>query len=260
MSKSCTSKLEWWTWNLGPAVGDWLVSRRPNNEQLGWDVLTLKEEESVVVNLLHPAVQVEERGDVLAAPRGVDDVARLEVEPRGVELERLRKVGHAAAKVTELVHRRGRLLEALRLVDGAVLVGGEVVLELGQAGPALNQLLAVDEVEGEVVDGVAEGDALAAAGGVEVLDGRCLGQRPRGQLQVRQRLDHEGGAAELVGRALARAVDERVHAVALVEDGVAPVLGHGHAEVGEELPRHVEVGMAVVDVCDAHELDLGGLL
>ena len=213
-----------------------------------------------MVNLLHPAVQVEERRDVLPAARRVDDVARLQVEPRGIELERLRKVGHAAAKVPQLMHRRGRLLEALRLVHRAMLVLREVVVQLGEARPTLNQLLAKDEVEGEAVDGVAEGDALAAAGGVEVLDSGRVGQRPRGELQVGQRLDHEGGAAELVGRPRARAVHERVRAVALEEDGVAAVLGHGHAEVGEELARHVEVGMAVVDVCDAHQLDLGVLL
>lgn len=88
-------------------------------------------EPSVMIDLFHPSVQMKESRDVL--PVGlVDDVARLEVEPSGVELERLGKVGHATPNMAQLVNGRWCLLEPLCLVDGPMLVLGEVVLQLGQ--------------------------------------------------------------------------------------------------------------------------------
>ena len=59
---------------------------------------------------------------------------------------------------------------------------------------------------------------------------------------------------------LGGAVDEWVGAIALEEDGVAPVFGDGEAKVEQELACLVEVGMCVVHVCDAHEFDFGRLL
>lgn len=89
---------------------------------------TLEEEEAVVVDKLGSTVKMEESGDIRPV-LVIDDlrvscqrlrplchihllstyIARLEVEPRGVELECLREVGHARAKVAELVDGRRTL-------------------------------------------------------------------------------------------------------------------------------------------------------
>jgi adenylosuccinate synthase len=89
--------------------------------------LTFKEEERVMIHLLHPSVQMQEGRDILALGI-VDHIARLEVEASCVELERLGKVCDAAPEMAQLVHRCRALFEALRLVDGTVLRFGIVVL------------------------------------------------------------------------------------------------------------------------------------
>lgn len=137
-----------------------------------------------------------------------------------------------------------------------------VDLEDGKVGvPRLDGGLAVDEVEGEAVDGVVKGDGLAAAGGLEVVDVGGLGrsgQRLGGEDEVLLGRDGEGGAAEL---GLVRGLegeDEGLGAVAAEVGRLADGLGLLEAKVVHEGLGVVDLFVLVEDVGDAHQLDLLG--
>jgi len=184
----------------------------------------LKEEKAMMIHLLPAPIQMQKRSHI--PPRVIEhQLTSLEVKPGRVELIRLREVGHAGAKMAQLMHRRGALLEALRAVHAALLRARVVVGQLWRVAAVRDGGLAEDQVEGEVVDGVGEGDAFAAAGGFfEVVDRSCVREGLGREFEVREAVDGEGGAAEGVFGPFYGAVDEGLGAVAFVEDFVR-VLG-----------------------------------
>lgn len=103
----------------------------------------LEKEKAVVVDELVAPVETEEDGDVdvvvvvhelrnswsvgradQQVRLGCYYLAGVEVEVAAVKLVAFGIVGYAHSEVTELVHRRRSLLEALELVDTAVLLDG----------------------------------------------------------------------------------------------------------------------------------------
>jgi len=216
----------------------------------------LEEEEAVVVDVLAAAIQMQEGGDVAAAAAIVHQVAGLEVEARCVEAIRLREVGHAAAEVAQLVHRRGAVPEALRAVDRPVLARRIVVLQLWRVCAVRCRRLAVHEVEREAVDGVAERHSLAAARSVQVVHVCRARKSLRGKFEVLGRLDDECSAAEFGIVALDGAVYEWLGAVALVEDAVRLLLDNCETKVQKELMGFIQVLVNVVDVGDTLQYDL----
>lgn len=71
------------------------------------------------------------------------------------------------------------LLESLSLIDRAVLRGWEVVFQLWKGYGRLNSSLAINQVEGAVVDWIVKYYALPTSRGIQVMDwcgqGKCLG-------------------------------------------------------------------------------------
>ena len=124
-------------------------------------------------------------------------------------------------------------------------------------------LLAEDEVEGEAVNQVVEGDPFPLAGRVcQFMDLGCIRERLGGTLEVGFGFNYKSDAAKGVGIRLSGAVYEWVGRVATVVDLIAPdTLRHREAEVEQELVRFVEVDVRVVDVGGADKADLfqGGL-
>jgi len=135
-----------------PAVGVPLLAEPVVAEHLGVKVVglerrvvdvhlgALEEEEAVVVDQLVAAVEAEEDGDVdvfvvvdklgrlVSTETNIQDwwggthLAGVEVEVGRVEFVALGKVGHAHAKVAELVHWCRPLGKTLELVDTSVLL------------------------------------------------------------------------------------------------------------------------------------------
>jgi len=215
----------------------------------------LEEEEAVVVHHLGAPVQVQEGRDILIRGRVIDQIAGLEVEIGGVEVEGRLVVGDAEAEMSQLVDGGRALLETLRLVHGSVFDSREVVGQLGEGLGHLDGRLAVDEVEGEVVDRIVEGNAFAAARRIRVVDGRCAGEG-RGQLEVFEGINYPCCAAKLVFVAAGRTVEEGLSAIAAIVDLVVGLLDDTQAKIQEKLVGLVEVLVSVVDVGDAIETDL----
>lgn len=77
----------------------------------------------MVVHLLFATVKPEKDGAVNIGVV-VHELAREEVEAGRIELVRARKIGHAHAKMAQLVHRCRALLEPLESVHGPILLNG----------------------------------------------------------------------------------------------------------------------------------------
>ena len=207
-------------------------------------------------------------------------LAGVEIEVCRVEVVALGKVGDAHAKVAELVDWCWALLEALELIDAAVLLDGllgvsgwtpetpgpvraahVVVLQTREPRVFLRDgSLAVDEMEGKPINRVVERDALAAAGhilhlvhlGWPALGGEYLGRADK----VLFCFNLEGGAAKLglVGRLDGQG--ERVGAIAAVEGGFADLGCLREAKVLGKLLGGLNVLVLVPNVGDAHQRDL----
>lgn len=132
-----------------------------------------------------------------------------------------------------------------------------VVLETREPGVFLrNRCLAVDEMEGESVNGIVEGHALAAAGNVlhlvhlgwPALGGQYLGCAD----EILFCLNFERSAAELglVGRLYGER--EWVGAISAIERGLADLRRLREAKVLGELLGGLDVLVLVPDVGDAH--------
>ena len=125
---------------------------------------------------------------------------------------------------------------------------------------ALNGRLTVHQMEREPVDGVIKGDAPPSAGHILQIVHLCglafLGQGPGGLLEIFFGLDHESGAAKLgLGGCLERE-DEGLRAVAPVKGPLAYLRCLLEAKIVHKLLCLVDLFMLVVDVRNAHQVDL----
>lgn len=205
----------------------------------------LEKEKRVVVDILQPEVQVQERHDVLLGVRIVHQVAGLEVEVRREEVEGLLVVGDAEAEMAELVDGRRALLEALERVDWAVLAGGEVVVQFGECLGDRDACLAVHQVEGTVIYWVVERHSLPSAWSVRVVDGSCSGEGG-GQLKVFHRIHDPARAAEDILCSSPQTVQKGLCAITAIVDLVVGLPKHTEAKVQEELMRSFEVFMGII--------------
>lgn len=275
-----------------PAVLPTLVPQPVVTQHLGVEVMCLegrvvdvgssgpfKEEEAVMVHKVFSSVQSEKDGHVHTL-LVVYQFAREEIEVCAVEFVALCVVGHAHAEVAKLMDGCRSLFEACKGVLGAVLLLGLVVwlVLAGQNGPAgttthkvvpelrklgvqrLNLSLAIDQVERETIHGVIEGDTLAPARGIlQLIDFRrpCLRRQNLGGLhKLLLRLHLKGSAAELVLVGLFYANNKGFLAIAAVVSLVADLRRQEETEIIHELLGFLEVDMLVVDVGNAHQLDL----
>lgn len=212
-----------------------------------------------------------------------------EVELGGVELVGRRVIRQADAKVAHLMYGRRPLREPLLLPDPAVLdrrlptesammpslrhtptwpsshQRGRARLETHVVVPQLREigLLSLDaplpehEVERPPINRVLERNALAPAGRIlQLTDPRGPRQRPARKLQIVQRLHHERRPHELVLGALLCAEHEGLGAVAAVVRLLPDLRRLVEAEVVVEGVGGGDVLVLVVDVGEAHEVDL----
>ena len=86
-----------------------------------------EKEKAMVVNPLRPSIEMQKGGDVFLGVWGIDELAGLEVEVRGVEFVGLWVIGDAKTKVPKFVDRSRTLLESLRLVRRSIFARGKIV-------------------------------------------------------------------------------------------------------------------------------------
>ncbi len=208
-------------------------------------------EEHVVVDVLPAAVAaIEGSDDVVLAPR-VDVVRADEAEVLAEPLRRLLHVGDGHDPVADPLHSRASLGQPHQRARSLQRVLAEIE-GLALHGDGGKPLDPVDHLDLVAVR-LSQPDALAAAGLVDGLDGRGPGRL--GQLPEVVEAGRVIGEAHELGIALFRDVD--------VMSGIRPAhvervrrpLRLHHAEMGQELLRHVEIGCAQPSVRQVGHLD-----
>jgi hypothetical protein len=125
-----------------------------------------EEEKAMVVNPFRSSIKMQKGRDVLLGVWGIDELAGLEVEIRGVELKGLLVIGDAKTEVAKFVDRSRTLLKSLCLVHRSILACGEIVFQFWECFCNVHGSLTIDQMKREIVDWVIKSDLLSSPGSI----------------------------------------------------------------------------------------------